>query len=179
MKIISDFLDLGHFDSSLPLKEKVQIVTSMPHLQEVPGLDFESTMKSVILNEISQTFFKTIFSKLSTCEEDIIDVLLRSEDGSIDSLRDYLIENNFNFIVTSVKISHYIQAHQDFNYLGKQNTVQNSLTRNLGKINDIQVFESLIKKFDDKVILCGRSNPFIYNYEITKFNEPINTTTEI
>lgn len=184
MQINSELLKLGILDKGLPVLQKIQVSISitrdeMTSLQNVFNLklDIDSKFNSLLLQELSQSFHKEIFKCMNSTEE-FLDVMNLSESEGVNLLYHYLKENNFDFIICSSQIGMFAQESVLF-HNESINKVSNSNTfYKLGEIGGISVYIDAYKKWDDKIIICGKKDSFNYNYEV---DEPvvsnINTTS--
>ena len=184
MQINSELLKLGILDKGLPVLQKIQVSISitrdeMTSLQNVFNLklDIDSKFNSLLLQELSQSFHKEIFKCMNSTEE-FLDVMNLSESEGVNLLYHYLKENNFDFIICSSQIGMFAQESVLF-HNESINKVSNSNTfYKLGEIGGVSVYIDAYKKWDDKIIICGKKDSFNYNYEV---DEPvasnINTTS--
>ena len=180
MQINSELLKLGVLDKRLPVSQKMQVSMSitrdeMVSLQNVLNLklDIDAKYNSLLLQELSQSFHKQIFKEMNSTEE-FLDVMNLSESDGINILYHYLKENNFDFIICSGQIGMFAQESVLFhNEVIRDNSLKviNSNTfYKLGEIGGVSVYIDAYKKWDDKIIICGRKDSFSYNYEI---DEPV------
>jgi len=188
MQINSELLKLGVLDKRLPVSQKMQVSMSitrdeMTSLQNAFNLklDIDAKYNSLLIQELSQSFHKEIFKQMDSTEE-FLDVMNLSESEGVNILYHYLKENNFDFIICSSKIGMFAQEsvlfHNEVIHDNSLKVINSNTFYKLGEIGGISVYIDAFKRFDDKIIICGKKDSFNYNYEI---DEPvasdINTTS--
>ena len=173
MQINSELLKLGVLDKRLPVSQKMQVSMSitrdeMTSLQNAFNLklDIDAKYNSLLIQELSQSFHKEIFKEMKSTSEEFLDVMNLSESEGMSVLYHYLKENNFDFIICSSKIGMFAQESVLF-HNESINKVSNSNTfYKLGEIGGVSVYIDAYKKWDDKIIICGKKDSFNYNYEV-------------
>jgi len=165
METNSELLKLGIFDENMPLTKVMQVAVNCgDETFSKMGISAESQYNSVLLKELLMSLNKEIIKEMNSTEE-FLDVMGLSDFDSSDKLWRFLVENRFDFIICPSGIGTIIQNSLLFKYDNYQ--PGNMLTfYKLGKIGDISVYVDTIKKFDDKTIICGKSNSFKFNYKI-------------
>ena len=176
MQINSELLNLGQLDKRLPVSQKMQVsmaitIDEMSSLQKAFNLklDIDVKFNSLLLQELSQSFHKEIFKQMDSTEE-FLDVMNLSDSDAANVLYHYLRENNFDFIICSSQIGMFAQESVLFhNEVIRDNSlkVSNSNTfYKAGEIEGISVYIDAFKRWDDKIVICGKKDSFNYNYEI-------------
>ena len=165
METNSELLKLGIFDENMPLTKVMQVAVNCgDETFSKMGISAESQYNSVLLQELLMSLNKEIIKEMDSTEE-FLDVMGLSPFDSTEKLWGFLVDNRFDFIICPSGIGTIIQNSLLFKYDNYQ--PGNMLTfYKLGKIGDISVYVDTIKKFDDKTIICGKSNSFKFNYKI-------------
>lgn len=180
MQINSELLNLGQLDKRLPVSQKMQVsmditIDEMSSLQKAFNLklDIDVKFNSLLLQELSESFHKEIIKQMNSTEE-FLDVMNLSDSDAVNVLYHYLRENNFDFIICSSQIGVFAQESVLFhNEVIRDNSLKmrNSNTfYKLGEIGGISVYIDAFKRWDDKIVICGKKDSFNYNCEI---DEPI------
>lgn len=165
MEINSELLKLGIFDERMPLTKVIRVgVNCGDNTFSKLGIKAEPEYNSVLLQELLLSLTKEIIKEMDSTEE-FLDVMGLSSFDSTEKLWRFLVENRFDFIMCPSGIGNIIQQSILFKYDDYKSG--NMLTfYKLGKIGDTSVYVDTIKKFDDKIIICGKSNSFKFNYRI-------------
>ena len=168
-KFHSYLLDYGILNKDLPFKMNISRNVSQSFMGD-DNLTFR-----LASSEIQQSFERNISQTFHLENEDYIDVLdLKEKDASM-KLTDYLISNDFDFVIYSGALSTDISnGYWDtrFNFTPSSGTGANPRSQlyNVGSIQTygkkIDFYVDPYKKYTDKSILCGKKDGFQYNVEI-------------
>lgn len=176
MKIEIDILKLGILNKYLPLKKCLTASYYIPLIRSLNfPIDENTIINSVLLDEITFSFNNLIRHEMSSCNEDYLYLLNLSTLESTDKLYQYLLNNNYDFIISSHEINRFVHGFAEPFSLHPEpvpkgvvlpfdEKVSNPYHR--GKIGHIDCYIDSQKEWNNKEIICGRKgNSFSYNYK--------------
>jgi hypothetical protein len=129
-------------------------------------VEAESFLLRQTIIKLEDDFDQSAVTKFLTADEDYLDMRELSRTESKNKLLNYLISNNFDFIITSTGLAYAILSYPELN----QN-ISSKLSRqihNYGSIlNKIDCFND--PRFEDDILICGKRKDFIYNFYFERF----------
>ena len=177
-KFDSYLLDYGILNKNLVFKSNLARSISQPFTGSAGSTgqynfpDQDLTL-DLATKEIQQSFERTVSQSFYDQNEDYIDVINLTEKYTSLKLLDYLIINDFDFVIFSGDLNADITNTIWDSGLGYKPSSEEARGAQLHKTGTVRTYGRSIdlyvdpyKKYNDKSILCGKKDGFQYNVEI-------------
>ena len=170
--IESSLMDMGLFNKNITIQKKfiAQNYKNISYnLSPYLNFDYDELVIEKLSKELKQSFDRFLLKEMSSKRQDYINILNKSDTDIVNFIIEYLEINDYNFIVCPALIGNMIISNYKSNYKSTD-SFKHDVVCIIGHIGNITCFIDSLRKYDNKEIICGKSNSFNYNYNINLIN---------